>query len=97
MSHSIHENSIESSKFAGVVAATQAFLAGRDQDAELDAAIAEGRAIAAIVEPFGLSDRLLAAVYAYPAVREGMLSIKTIENSELRDPDSLSHMNNSPA
>ena len=85
MSHSIHEEPLESSAQAGIIARTRAFLATLGHDARLESAVSEGRAIAAIDEAFGLSDKLLAAVHAYPAVREGLLDIKTIENSELRD------------
>ncbi len=85
MSHSIHEEPLESSAQAGIIARTRAFLATLGHDARLESAVSEGRAIAAIVEAFGLSDKLLAAVHAYPAVREGLLDIKTIENSKLRD------------
>ena len=85
MSHSVTEKPLQLNEPNGIVAVTRAFLSSLDRDAALDVAIAEGQAIAAIVEPFGLSERLLAAVHAYPAVREGLLDIKTIEKSELKD------------
>ncbi len=47
------------------------------------AAIAEGRAIAAIVETLGLTPDLVAAVHIYPLVRENFLTINSIDNSDL--------------
>jgi GTP pyrophosphokinase len=48
-------------------------------------AIDEGRQIAAIVEPLGLPDQLLAAVHVYPLYRKGILSSKSLQNNELKD------------
>ena len=47
------------------------------------AAIAEGRAIAAIVAALGLSPELLAAVHLYPLVRDDFIDEKQLENSAL--------------
>ena len=51
----------------------------------LDTCIAEGRAIAGIVEPLGLPQPILAAVYAYPLFRDKFLDINTFETNELGD------------
>ena len=48
----------------GVVTAVCDYLAGLPAKDGLDACIAEGRRIASIVEPLGLPQHILAAVYA---------------------------------
>lgn len=45
----------------------------------------EGVEIVAIVESLGLPGEVCAAVYLYPLMRDGFLSIKVLENSELSD------------
>ncbi|MEM7431859.1 MAG: bifunctional (p)ppGpp synthetase/guanosine-3',5'-bis(diphosphate) 3'-pyrophosphohydrolase [Pseudomonadota bacterium] len=49
------------------------------------AARAEGEAIAEIVETLGLSDHLLAAVRVYPAVRDDVISLKSLKINDLND------------
>ena len=61
------------------------FLAALPEEPATRAAIMEGRDIATIVESLGLSSGLLAAVQLYPLVRENILTIKDIENSDLKD------------
>ena len=50
----------------------------------LDSCIREGRAVARIVEPLGLPERILAAVHAYPAYRDGFINSKMLENNPLK-------------
>ncbi|WP_428028559.1 hypothetical protein, partial [Altererythrobacter sp.] len=68
-----------------VLAAVHELLAGLPGRPELDACRAEGQAIAAILEPFGLPAEILAAVHAYPAFREGFFDTKAIENRSLEE------------
>jgi len=49
----------------------------------MHAAIKEGRDIAAIVASLGLSPDLLAAVHAYPLVRDDLLDLNDLENNDL--------------
>ena len=51
----------------------------------LEASRDEGRAVAAIIEPFGLPSDIVGAVYAYPAFREGFLDPKAIEIRDLKE------------
>jgi GTP pyrophosphokinase len=67
------------------VVAVQAFLDELPGNEGLAARIDEGRAVAAIVEPFGLPADIVAAVHAYPAFRDGFFDPKTIENRELNE------------
>jgi GTP pyrophosphokinase len=50
-----------------------------------DACIEEGRAIAGIVEPLGLPQPILAAVYAYPLYRDELISPNALQNNILKD------------
>ena len=68
-----------------VVAAAREVLDSLPDKPGLAACIDEGRAVAAIIEPFGLPSDIVAAVHAYPAFREGFLDSKTIENRELKE------------
>ena len=65
------------------VVAVQAFLDELPGKEGLAARIDEGRAVAAIVEPFGLPSDIVAAVHAYPAFRDGFFDSKDIENRQL--------------
>ena len=65
------------------VAAVRAFISELAPQDGLDHAVAEGRAIAAIVEPLGLPPELLAAVRLHPLYRDGFISIKSLQNSKL--------------
>jgi GTP pyrophosphokinase len=69
----------------GAVLAVRDYLAGLPEKEGLALAIDEGRQIAAIVEPLGLPDQLLAAVHVYPLYRKGILSSKSLQNNELKD------------
>jgi len=68
----------------GVVSAVRDFLADLPAKDGLDACLAEGRRIAGIVEPLGLPHRILAAVYAYPLFRDGMLNNNSLKTNELK-------------
>ena len=48
------------------------------------ACIDEGRAIAGIVEPLGLPQKILAAVYAYPLYRDDILKSNSLQNKALK-------------
>ena len=68
-----------------VVVAAREFLDRLPDKPGLAACLDEGRAVAAIIEPFGLPPEIVAAVHAYPAYREGFFDPKTIENRELSE------------
>ncbi len=70
---------------AGVVAALRDRLAGLPESDGAAHCIAEGREVAAIVESLGLPEEILAAVHAYPAVRDGFLEQKDIETIGLEN------------
>ncbi|MCG8371046.1 MAG: RelA/SpoT family protein [Proteobacteria bacterium] len=77
--------SAETAAPEGAVAAVREYLAALPDDGALGDCIAEGRAVAAILEPFGLPAAIQAAVYAYPAFREKYFDIKSFKNRELKD------------
>ncbi|MDH3408996.1 MAG: HD domain-containing protein, partial [Gammaproteobacteria bacterium] len=82
---SSNENPADDHDQAGIIEATRRFLETQAGEGEIAAAIAEGREIAAIVGSFGLSDNLLAAVRAYPAIRDNLIDINTLENNDLKE------------
>ena len=69
----------------GVIAAVREFLDELPEKDGLEACIREGAAVAQIVDPLGLPERIEAAVYAYPAFRDGFFDLNTIENNGLKD------------
>ncbi len=77
--------SAENTQPAAIVVAVREFLDALPEKTGLAECIAEGRAVAQIVEPLGLPDRILAAVHAYPAYRDGMLASNSFQNNELKD------------
>ena len=83
MSSSKVETHADSASRPDILAAAHSFLAALPSSAATSALITEGREIAAIVEPLGLSSDVLAAVHVYPLVRDNDLDINSIENSEL--------------
>jgi GTP pyrophosphokinase len=85
MSLSDSKNLAISKQNDSVVARTQKFLDSLPSDAATRAAIAEGRDIANIVESLELPANLNAAAAIYPLIRENLLDIKSIDNSELSD------------
>ncbi len=85
MSSSDPENSTLSKENDDVAARTQKFLDALPDNTATRAAIAEGRDIADIVESLELPANLNAAAAIYPLVRENVLDITLIENSDLGD------------
>ena len=75
----------DDAKRDGVVTAVREYLDSLPAKDGLDECIAEGRAIAGIVEPLGLPEHILAAVHAYPLFRDEYLSSNLLENNELKD------------
>lgn len=78
-------SSAENSARKGVVGSVDEYLGSLALKDGLRECIAEGQAIAAIVEPLGLPDDILAAVHAYPLFRDEFISVKSLENNELKD------------
>jgi GTP pyrophosphokinase len=66
-----------------IVADVREYLAALPANEGRDACIDEGCAIANIVEPLGLPQRILAAVYAYPLFRDDFLDSNSLQNNEL--------------
>jgi GTP pyrophosphokinase len=83
MSSSEVESPANSASEADILSAARSFLDALPPSAATSALITEGRAIAAIVEPLGLSPDVLAAVHVYPLVRDEVLGVNSIENSKL--------------
>jgi GTP pyrophosphokinase len=77
--------SAETAASDGPVAAVQSLLSGLPDKDGLSACIAEGREVAAIVEPLGLPPKIIAAIHAYPAIRDGLLDKKVLKNRKLED------------
>ena len=75
----------ENTEHVGVILAVREFLDSLPEDERLAACIAEGRAVATIVEPLGLPPSIVAAVHAYPPFRDGFFDLKTLENKEVSD------------
>jgi GTP pyrophosphokinase len=82
MSGSKTENHNDASE---LVAKVRQYLATLPEKDGVNLAITEGEQIAAIIEPLGLPAEIAAAVYAYPLFREGLITIKDIENNNLKD------------
>ena len=79
------ENSPREDDHDGVVSGIREYLAALPAKEGRDACIAEGQAIAGIVEPLGLPQPILAAVYVYPAIRDDLISSNSLQNNELKD------------
>jgi GTP pyrophosphokinase len=77
-------SSAENSAPEGVITSVDEYLRSLAVKDGLRECIAEGQAIAAIVEPLGLPDDILAAVHAYPLFRDEFISVKSLENNELK-------------
>jgi len=77
------ENSPLNDDHDGVVIGVREYLAALPKMEGRDACIEEGRAIAGIVEPLGLPQQILAAVYAYPLFRDEFISSNNLQNNEL--------------
>jgi len=77
--------SAENSAREGIVAIVDKYLGNLpDKDGQRDC-IAEGKAIAAIVEPLGLPANILASIHVYPLFRDELISINSLENQSLKD------------
>jgi len=77
--------SAENSARKGIIAIVDDYLDSLPDKDGLRACIAEGKAIAAIVEPLGLPDNILAAVHTYPLLRDDILNINSLKTKELSD------------
>jgi GTP pyrophosphokinase len=77
--------SAETTAQDSLVEAVQALLSDLPDKDGLSACIAEGREVAAIVEPLRLPAKIIAAVHAYPAIRDGILDKNVIKNNRLED------------
>ena len=76
--------SAENSAREGIVAIVDEYLGSLpDKDGQRDC-IAEGKAIAAIVEPLGLPANILAAIHVYPLFRDELISLNSINNNNLK-------------
>ena len=73
----------ENTTHDGVVASVRRFLDELPEKEELIGCIAEGRAVAEIVAPLSLPEEILAAVHVYPAFRDDLVSLKTLDNNKL--------------
>jgi GTP pyrophosphokinase len=69
----------------GIVEVVRAYLDGLPDKDGLAQCIAEGCAIAQILEPLVLPNPIIAAVHAYPLFRDELLKINSLQNSELKD------------
>ncbi len=85
MAEKPREISTDSVSDEDIVARTRELLAALPEQPGSAAAMAEGVAIAEIIEPLGLPRRIVAAVYAYPLYRAQILSSKAIHSSKLPD------------
>ncbi len=85
MSASDVEKKANSDEPDDIVAEVRRYLAGLPDKPGLTAARLEGEQIAAIIEPLGLPDGIVAAVYAYPLIRDDILKSKLLQNKPLQD------------
>ena len=85
MSSSKAENAANSAERDDISAATRQFLDALPNNAAIEAAIAEGRAIAAIVASLELPEKLLAAASIYPLIRDDVIDITSLDNNALDD------------
>ena len=75
----------------GLVAAAQKFLAALDEQAQIRQRREEGRAIADIVESLGLPSSVVAAVFVYPLLRDGLLTKAKLESSDIAELAGITH------
>ena len=68
-----------------LVVAAQEYLASLDAPGEIRRCSKEGRAIADIVDSLGLPSAVIAAVYVYPLMRDGLLSEAKLESSDIAE------------
>ena len=74
-----------------LVAAAQAFLATLDEQGPIRQRREEGRAIADIVESLGLPSSVIAAVFVYPLLRDGLLTKAKLESSDIAELAGITH------
>ncbi len=74
-----------------LVAAAQAYLASLDEHGQIRQRREEGRAIADIVESLGLPSTVIAAVYVYPLLRDGLLAREKLESSDIAELAGIAH------
>jgi GTP pyrophosphokinase len=77
--------SAENTPDSAVVAAVRRFLDDLPEKDGLAACVAEGSAVAEIVGPLGLPEKIIAAVHVYPAFRNNLVSLKALETNKLQD------------
>ncbi|MFQ6005969.1 MAG: RelA/SpoT family protein [Woeseia sp.] len=74
-----------------LVGAARALLDSLDSKEETRAVCQEGREIADVVARLGLSPSVIAAVHAYPLVRDGLLTDKALEASDIGELAGIVH------
>lgn len=85
MSGKDQKNSASAAASDELVEKCHEFIANAPKSAAADAAVTEGREIAAIVSTLELPSRLTAAASVYPLVRENILDINNLENNQLEN------------
>lgn len=77
------ENPSNGSETDDIIAEVRQYLADLPETSGLAAALLEGEQIAAIVKPLGLPKVIIAAVHAYPLLREEIIGVKHLQNNPL--------------
>ena len=85
------ENWKKSSDEERFVGAAREFLAALPAQKQIRQQIAEGRAIADIVEGLGLSPAVIAAVHVYPLLRDDLLGSAKLAASDIGDLAEIAH------
>ena len=85
MSSTHRENTANGVEQDGIAAATREFLNTLPDNDAVNAALAEGRDIAAIVQTLELPEKLVAAATIYPLVRDNCVDINSFDNNGLSD------------
>jgi GTP pyrophosphokinase len=85
MSSTHRENTANGVEQDGIAAATRQFLNTLPDNDAVNAALAEGRDIAAIVQTLELPEKLVAAATIYPLVRDNCVDINSFDNNGLSD------------
>ncbi len=85
------ENWKKSSDEERLVGAAREFLAALPAQGQIRQQIAEGRAIADIVEGLGLPSAVIAAVHVYPLLRDDLLGSAKLEASDIGELAGIAH------
>jgi len=85
------ENRKKSSDEERLVGAAREFLAALPAQEQIRQQIAEGRAIADILEGLGLSPAVIAAVHVYPLLRDDLLGSAKLEASDIGELVRIAH------